>query len=170
MRTALFISALLAAVNLSFSASAVELAPAQLQFDSELAQVGADKWAGWAWDENGDKKPETVSAVLKIFEMGVADEGERKRLLPYIFEICNRHGGNDYGHEFHIIKDAEDWRWEAKKIIVRRNDMQDPGYKGDPMILKHQIANVVVNLATERGRKIFDQFLKEGGTGKVHNR
>ena len=54
MRTTLFLSAALAAVNFSFNASATEIFPvSQRQFDSELAQIQADVEAGWKSSQEG---------------------------------------------------------------------------------------------------------------------
>ena len=90
MRTALFRSAVLAAVNQSFSASAVELAPAQLSLDSELAQVGADVEAGWTFDDDGNKQPSRISDVLQILERGVKNEDALKAMEPRIIRYIDR--------------------------------------------------------------------------------
>ena len=71
MRTTLFLSAALAAVNFSFNASAVEIFPvSQSQFDSELAQIQADVEAGWRYSQNGVRLPTTVGEVWEIMEKG----------------------------------------------------------------------------------------------------
>ena len=159
MRTTLFLSAALAAVNFSYNASAVEIFPvSQRQFDSELAQIQADVEAGWRHSIDGVRLPATVAEVWEIMEKG-HEQTDSVALRKAIIDVLKAAGAGKATEADPLVTS---WLDMARKISNIKLSLEKDGLS--ELILRKQDAAIRSIIRTleqgNEGQAAFELFLR----------